>query len=154
MRYFLILLIIIIPGFSSARGAMHHGQGRGPHFIIRHIDKIAEALKLSKVQKDKITKLAKDFKVKELEIQKKNELLKLDLRKLLLEKTIDLKKVRSQLVKISMQHVDRRMLGIEFRVNIEKILTEDQKLKLKMFHKMRKHRNRNMRGPGNREDIL
>lgn len=150
MRHIIIILMFFIPSLSFARG----GHGRGPHFIIRHMDKISEALKFTKAQKEKILKLAKDFKVKELEIQKKHEVLKLDLKKLLLEKNIDLKKVRAQLVKISMQHVDRRMLGIEFRVNVEKILTEDQKLKLKLFHKMRKHRHRNMRGPHGPADLL
>ncbi|MBN2723731.1 MAG: hypothetical protein JXR95_06640 [Deltaproteobacteria bacterium] len=148
MKNFIFILLFFIP--LNTYGQMPHSMGYGRHsmkhrgqgtrFFIRHLEQAAKGLNLSKTQIKKIQALNLNFEKKEIQVLKNMEIMKLDLKKLLLEKNVDLKKVRAQLVKLSMQHVEKRMLGIEHRINVEKILTGDQKMKLKLFFNSRRHR--------------
>lgn len=65
---------------------------------------------------------------------------KIQLKRLLLEDNVDLKKVRGVLEDISEINVDLHMLRIQHRLDIEKVLTEEQRAKMKTHMKHMMHR--------------
>lgn len=79
-----------------------------------------------------------------LKIQEQEAPKRIQLKRLLLEKEIDLKKVRLILTELSKLQVESRMLRIKHRIEIEKQLTAEQRQKARDYYRNR------MRGPKKR----
>lgn len=110
-------------------GGMHGPGGRGMFFGDPAIMK--EKLGLSDDQVDKISKINLDYKKKLLSIREKIEPKQTKLHGILLGDNVNLKEVRALLEEISALEVEIRMLRINHRMDIEKILTASQKTQLR-----------------------
>jgi len=110
-------------------GGMHGPGGRGMFYGDPELMK--EKLGLSDDQVDKISKINLDYKKKLLAIREKIEPKQTKLHGILLGDNVNLKDVRTLLEEISALEVDIRMLRINHRLDIEKILTASQKTQLR-----------------------
>ena len=98
-----------------------------------------KVLNLSDKQIEQIEAIRVKYKKQVLTYKEKTAPLKVRLQRLLLEDTVDLNAVKTLLKEISDQKVEIRMLKIQERIEIEKVLTPQQRTKMKSFHKGRKH---------------
>lgn len=94
-------------------------------------DMMKKKLGLSDDQVKSVGKINLEYKKKFLDFQEKMSPRHIKLRKLLLEDNVDLKEVRALIKEISDLRVEVQMLRIQHRLDIEKVLTPDQKIKLK-----------------------
>ena len=99
-----------------------------------------EKLGLTDAQVVEIGKINTSHEKAMLDYREKLAPKKIQLKRLLLEDNVDMKKVRSVLEDISGIQVDLHMLRIQHRLSIEKVLTEEQRAKMKthMRHMMRR----------------
>jgi Spy/CpxP family protein refolding chaperone len=115
----------------------HMRRGHGPRhegrMLFGDIERMKERLNLSDKQIDNISKINITFKKSHLEMQEKMSPKKIKLKRLLLEESIDLKKVRALLKELSDLRVEVQMLRIKQRIDIEKQLTKEQRRNLKKF---------------------
>lgn len=128
-------------GFGPGYGRhMRHGRRhrRGPFF--GNIQRMKDHLSLSDAQVSKIEKINLRFKKAHLSLKEKMVPKKIRIRRLLLEENVDLKKVKVLLRNIADVEVELRYLKIRHRVAIEKVLTPDQKRKLRSERKRKWHR--------------
>ena len=152
------LILIIFIGNGGLQAQQYWGDRgrrgpRGPEF--RHKGppggmffgnpRMKEELGLSNDQIEKIGVINIKYEKKYLNFREKLEPKKIRLKSLLIEDKVDLSKVRGLLNEISKLKVEIRMLRIEQRLEIEKVLTKSQKIKLKNT-RMRRFKHR--RGPG------
>ncbi len=98
-------------------------------------ERMKKELKLTDEQVAKIADINKEHRKKMLDVKEKLAPKEIQLKKLLLEDTVDMVKVRSLLKEIGDQRVELQALRIEHRLNIEKVLTADQKAKMRQ-HRM------------------
>lgn len=98
-------------------------------------------LNLSDEQVTKIADINKDHMKKMLDYKEKLAPKKIQLKKLLLEDSVDMAKVRTLLKEIGDLRVELQALRIEHRLDIEKVLTPEQKAKMRQhrMHMMKKN---------------
>ncbi len=92
-------------------------------------------LNLSDEQVTKIANINKDHQKKMLDYKEKLAPKKIQLKKLLLEDSVDMARVRALLKEIGDLRVELQALRIEHRLDIEKVLTPEQKAKMRQ-HRM------------------
>ncbi|MBP7737604.1 MAG: Spy/CpxP family protein refolding chaperone [Spirochaetes bacterium] len=92
-------------------------------------------LNLTDEQVTRIADINKDHRKKMLDYKEKLAPKEIQLKKLLLEDTVDMAKVRALLKEIGDLRVELQALRIEHRLDIEKVLTADQKAKMRQ-HRM------------------
>ena len=88
-------------------------------------------LGLSDDQVNKIAAINQEYKKKFLDYKEKLAPKHVQLRKLLLEDEVDIKAARAVIKDISDLQVETRVLRIQHRLDIEKVLTKEQKTKLR-----------------------
>jgi Spy/CpxP family protein refolding chaperone len=106
----------------------HHGP-HGPFF--GDPNALKARLKLTDEQVSKISAINLEYKKQFMSYHEKIAPKHIKLRKTLLDDNVDLKDVRSQLKEISDLQLETRMLMIQHRLDIEKALTPEQRIRLK-----------------------
>jgi Spy/CpxP family protein refolding chaperone len=122
-------------GMGRGRGMR---RGDGP-MCFGSEEQMKEVLKLSDKQIEQIGRINKEFRDSMFRLHEKMKPLQLRLRELLLNDSINYNEVRALLIKISEVEVDMRMLRIKQRNEIEKVLTKEQKDRLKSERRMMMH---------------
>lgn len=114
-------------GHGDGEFRHHHGEAMcfGDEKFMK------EKLSLNEEQIDKIGKINLEFRKLQMEEREKLQPKKIMLRKLLLNETINLREVKKLLKEISDVEVEIRLNRIRHRIEIEKVLTPEQKKKLK-----------------------
>ncbi|MBN2160991.1 MAG: periplasmic heavy metal sensor [Spirochaetes bacterium] len=115
-------------------------------------------LGLNDDQVKKIAEINKKHQLESLDYREKLAPKNIQLKKLLLEENVNMGKVRALLKEIADIRVEMQVLRIEHRLAIEKVLTADQKEKMRSFrrHMMRgdrMHRSGGSRGPDGPDDM-
>lgn len=125
------------------RQKKHHK--RGMHF--GNPERMKEKLDLTDEQIGKIKKINSEYKIKFENFRDKVKAEKKELRKLLKEENINLKKVKKQLEKIALTRAQIHFTKIKHRLAIEKVLTPEQvkKHRKELRKKRRQHKRRNDR---------
>lgn len=136
MKKLLVLLVaasltIAFSGVDVLAKRNTRGERSGKHGFIGNPAAMKERLGLSDEQVGKISEINLDYKKKYLEYRERIAPKRVKLRRMLLEENVDLQGVRSLLKEISDQRLEVRMLRIKQRLDIEKILTPSQRVKLK-----------------------
>lgn len=155
MKKLIIPLIAIFaialtaPDLSARKRGRMHGPGhieKGHHrgMFFGDPEKMKEKLGLSDEQVTKIGEINLEYKKKLIKIREKLEPKRLKLKGMLLEDNVDLDTIRDLLKEMSELQIEIRMLRITQRLDIEKILTPEQKVKLKS---MPMHKGRGRMGP-------
>ena len=101
-------------------------------------------LNLTDEQVTKIGDINKEHRKKMLDYREKLAPREIQLKKMLLEDSVDMARVRALLKEIGDLRVELQALRIEHRLDIEKVLTPDQKAKMRQhrMHMMKKGRDR------------
>lgn len=132
-------------GMVKTQGYMHHGQRDvppppgdmmdGPHMeqgmFFGNPEVYKTKLGLSDEQVNKIGKINLEYKKKLLNIRETMQPKRIKLQRLLLEDEVNLKDVRALLNEISALEVEIRMQWINHRLDIDKVLTPEQRNKLR-----------------------
>ena len=148
-----VFILVISFGYSGLMAQERWGnRGRrgpgGPEFrqkgppggmFFGNAVRMKEELGLSDDQIEKIGDINLKYEKKLLKFREKLAPKKIRLRSLIIEDNVDLSKVRSLLSEVYKLKLEIRMLRIEQRLEIEKVLTKSQKSKLS---------NSRMRRPG------
>ncbi|MBI3396606.1 MAG: Spy/CpxP family protein refolding chaperone [Spirochaetia bacterium] len=118
----------------------------------KHIDMMAKELGLSAAQKESVKKIHEKYAGQAKAQCDKMRPLHEDLRKLLEADKADLSKIRSTLEVIGAAQLELRMIHIQQHMEVEGILTPDQRTKMRAMHKkrmdeMQKH-HKDGKGPG------
>jgi Spy/CpxP family protein refolding chaperone len=126
-------------GMMGGMGMEGRGPGPGGHGrnIFSDLDFLRNTLKFSEEQITKIEKINSEHKIEMLKYRTQVEPKKEELRNLILDKNINFDKVRTKLKEISDIEIEIRILFIKHRIDIEKIMTAEQK---KIMHKGRMER--------------
>jgi Spy/CpxP family protein refolding chaperone len=129
----------------SGEKCMMHGDMKGPGGpMFGDPAKMKKEYGLNDDQMKKIAAINNEHHKKMLEFREKMAPKEIQLERLLLEDAVDMGKVKSLLREISDVKVEVHMLMIQHRLDIEKVLTPEQKEKMKRH---RKHMMKKM-GPG------
>jgi len=121
---------------SGQERMMKHGDRMGPGGpMFGDPERMKKDLGLTDEQVKKIAGINNEHKKKMLEFREKIAPREIQLERLLLEDAVDLAKVRSLLREISDLKVEIQMLRIQHRLDIEKVLTTEQKAKMKQHRK-------------------
>jgi Spy/CpxP family protein refolding chaperone len=122
-------------GMMGGMGIEGHGRGQGQgRNIFSDMNYLRNTLKFSEEQITKIEKINSDHKTEMMKYRSQIEPKKDELRNLILEKNINFDKIRSKLKEISEIDIEIRILFIKHRIEIENIMTPEQK---KMMQKGR-----------------
>jgi len=113
--------------FRERRFNKHHGG------LFGNPARMQEKLGLSDAQVKTIADINKEYAKKILNYREKLAPKHIQLKRLFLEDTIDLDKVRSLIKEISDLRVELHVLRIQQWLEIEKTLTTDQKAKLRLY---------------------
>jgi len=142
------LLLVSVPATVFAQRGDKRGDGPSRdcdarmkmHKPFGNPQMMKEKLGLTDTQVVEIGKINTRHEKAMLDYREKLAPKKIQLKRLLLEDNVDMKKVRSVLEDISGIQVDLHMLRIQHRLSIEKVLTEEQRAKMKthMRHMMRR----------------
>jgi Spy/CpxP family protein refolding chaperone len=97
-------------------------------------EQMKKQFNLTDDQVSKIDEINLKYQKEHLDLRGKMEPKRIELKKLLLEDKIDLKKVESILKELSEYQVQSRLLMIKQRIEIESTLTPDQKKKMRSMH--------------------
>ncbi|TAL33455.1 MAG: periplasmic heavy metal sensor [Spirochaetes bacterium] len=107
------------------------GRGMGPRHFFGDPAYIKEQLGLSDDQVNKIDAINTEHRKQMLTIREQLEPRRIRLEKMLLEENVDLSQVRAVLKEIADLQVELRLLRIKHHIAIEKVLTADQRAKLR-----------------------
>ena len=131
---------------------MKQGDNRGPGPcgpMFGDPERMKKDLGLTDEQVNTIAAINSEHRKKMLDFKEKMAPREIQLERLLLEDTVDLAKVKSLLKEISDMRVEIHMLMIQHRLDIEKVLTAEQKAKMKQHRKhMMDKRGLGPMGPG------
>jgi Spy/CpxP family protein refolding chaperone len=124
------------PGKGEKKQMMMEHRGR----FFGDPERMKKELNLTDEQVTKIEDINKEHRKKMLDYKEKLAPKEIQLKKLLLEDSVDMARVRSLLKEIGDLRVELQALRIEHRLNIEKVLTPDQKAKMRQHrrHMMKK----------------
>lgn len=128
------------------RGKICMHEKGGP--IFGDPERMKKDLGLTDDQVKKIAEINKEHQKKKLDYREKLAPKNIQLKKLLIEDTVDMGKVRALLGEISDLRVEMQVLRIEHRLAIEKVLTAEQKAKMRSFRKHGMHGDKMHRGKG------
>ncbi len=143
----LIILFLMITPFITADLLAYRGPRRGLNKGYRQYHEgicfgdesyLKERLSLSDKQISSIGRINAAYKKALWDFQEKIQPKRLALRKLLLVEEIDLQRVRSLLKEIADLEVEIRMLRIQHRLDIEKVLTKEQRDRLRRERRMKR----------------
>ena len=112
----------------------HHSRSRGG-MCFGNPELMKEKMGLSDKQIKKIEKINLNYQKFFLEKREKLQPKRIKLRKLLLEEKVDLEEVKDILKDMSEVEVDIRIARIKQRIEIEKILTDEQKKKIRQHNR-------------------
>jgi Spy/CpxP family protein refolding chaperone len=107
----------------------------------KRLDKMQAKLDLTIDQVGKIKDINNKYEAKFEEQHKKMKPLHLELKQLVREENININKVRAKLGEISNVEIEQKILSIEHRMEVQKLLTPDQKKKLSEEKKLTKENN-------------
>ncbi len=129
------------PGFGRGpHGGPGMGPGRGEGMCFGDRDQMREELKITDKQIDLISGINKKFHDRLIVFRDRIRPKKEELRRLLLRDKLDLKNIRKLLKEISGLEVEIRMIRIVQRSEIEKVLTPEQRERMR--RERRTHRGR------------
>ena len=147
MKKNLMIAIILLACFSASgllaqgrgmRGPGMMGEGMGPHdrgdfnpYFFGVPDEMKKNLDLSDSQVEAITQKNEEIKNEHLRLRDLIRPKIRQLRAILLKDDVNIDQVRTMLKEISDIEIEIRLLKIKHRLAIEKILTPDQKNKMK-----------------------
>lgn len=156
-KYFVTLFTVSVFMFGAVASYAGHegpGRGRGPGGpFVGDIEKMKEQLGLSDAQVKQITEVNAKFKKQHEALRDKMKPKFKELKVMLASDTVDPVKVRALLTEMSPLHVEAQMIMIQHFMEIEKILTPDQRTKFKKEMKNRfKHGPPPPRGPMGMDD--
>ncbi|EKO34579.1 hypothetical protein QMM42_09635 [Leptospira santarosai] len=106
-------------------------QLRSFGLVFGNVDAVRERFALSEKQLDEISKINEKHKQEHFRWLQKISPIEIELEGLLMEPNIDLAKIRKLLVEIGKYTAEIRINQISHRLAIEKVLTQDQKSKIK-----------------------
>lgn len=134
----LLILGLVLTGGLYADGhdkecKGHHGKKGSEH----HLKMMAKKLGLSKDQVTAIEKIHEASEEDKKSISEKIQKERKDLKELMMADTLDKSKIRSKMEEIAELKVDKKMLWIEDKIQIQKVLTPEQRSKQKEL--MKKH---------------
>jgi Spy/CpxP family protein refolding chaperone len=109
----------------------HHGKKHCDGLWFGHLEHLKEVLNLTDDQVKKISDINLASKKKMLTYKEKLAPKKIQLKRLLLEDQVDLAAVRKLLQEMGAIKIELRMTMIEHRLAIEKVLTREQRDKLR-----------------------
>ncbi|MCU0845136.1 MAG: Spy/CpxP family protein refolding chaperone [Spirochaetes bacterium] len=125
-------------GDRAGHGDRHHkgmkGDGTmmdGHGFFYGDPARMKTTLGLSDDQVNKIAAINLDYKKRFLDYREKMSPRHIQLKKLLLEDSVDINAARKVLKELADLQVETRVLRIQHRLDIEKLLTAEQKTKLR-----------------------
>jgi Spy/CpxP family protein refolding chaperone len=119
-------------GCEEGRGmGPGEGRGMGPRHFFGDPARMQEELGLTDEQVNKISAINLEHRKQMLTMREQIDPKRTHLRKLLLEENVDLGQVRQLLKEIADLQVEVRMLRIRHRMEIEKVLTTEQRSKLR-----------------------
>ncbi len=126
-------------GKGMGMGMMHHGKGMKGHKgnIFQKIMFLKTLLNLTPDQVTKIMKINIDYKIKRLNYMKVLAPLKIELKKLAMADTLDIKKIQQTLTKISSYKINKKLLRYQEQKAIMDLFTPEQKLKIQWILSMR-----------------
>ncbi|EMJ60168.1 Spy/CpxP family protein refolding chaperone [Leptospira sp. P2653] len=106
-------------------------QLRSFGLVFGNVDMMRERFALSENQLDEISKINEKYKQEHFKWLQKISPIEIELEGLLMESNVDLTKIRKLLVEIGKYTAEIRINQISHRLAIEKVLTQDQKSKIK-----------------------
>ncbi len=106
-------------------------QLRSFGLVFGNVDTMRERFALSEKQLDEISKINEKYKQEHFKWLQKISPIEIELEGLLMESNVDLTKIRKLLVEIGRYTAEIRINQISHRLAIEKVLTQDQKSKIK-----------------------
>ncbi|MCG6166417.1 Spy/CpxP family protein refolding chaperone [Leptospira sanjuanensis] len=106
-------------------------QLRSFGLVFGNVDTVRERFALSEKQLDEISKINEKHKQEHFRWLQKISPIEIELEGLLMEPNVDLTKIRKLLVEIGKYTAEIRINQISHRLAIEKVLTQDQKSKIK-----------------------
>ncbi len=151
-----VVMLAAQPALFAQRGGPPKGGERKGHHEMKGScgplfgdpARMQQELGLTDEQVKQIADINRDFQKKMLDEKEKLAPKHVRLRKLLMEDTVDLGKVRALLKEIGDHRVELHMLRIQQRLAIESKLTDEQKAKVRQHH--RKMMKNGKRAPKNR----
>jgi Spy/CpxP family protein refolding chaperone len=139
------LLLLVQPALYAERGEdMKGGRGGGKECpmmkghdgpVFGDPARMQKELGLTDAQVVKIADINKEHRKKMLDYKEKLAPLDIQLKKLLLEDNVDMARVRSLVKDISGIRAELQVLRIQHRLDIEKVLTPEQKAKMRTHRK-------------------
>jgi len=136
------------PEHFGERHMKMHGEG-----LFGDPVHIYKKLGLTDEQVKNIVGINKEYAKKVLNYREKLAPKHIQLKKMFLEDNVDIDKVKSLLKEIADLRVDLHVLRIQQWLEIEKLLTPEQKAKIKLYRMHRMHKGRRM-GPGDDEPMM
>ncbi|EMY76875.1 hypothetical protein LEP1GSC060_3213 [Leptospira weilii serovar Ranarum str. ICFT] len=106
-------------------------QLRSFGLVFGNVDTVRERFALSEKQLDEISKINEKHKREHFKWLQKISPIEIELEGLLMEPNVDLTKIRKHLIEIGKYTAEIRINQISHRLAIEKVLTQDQKSKIK-----------------------
>lgn len=129
---------------------MHHRCPGGP-MIFHNPEAARKILGLNDSQVQRIRDININYKKQGLSIQEKLAPKRIHLKRLLMEDTVNLSQVRTQLEEISKLRVELHMLRIRHKIDIDGILTAEQRSKARDMHPRRGPRRGHDAPPSHRQ---
>jgi len=127
-KMLIAISVLLIAGLAFAEGKSDYS---GNHMrFMNNLDKMQKKLSLTNNQVNSIKGINGNYESKFQEQRRKMQPLRAELKQLMREENLDMRKIRAKLVEISNTEIDQKMMSIEYRTEIQKILTPDQKKKL------------------------
>lgn len=114
-----------------------------PPLFFGNPDRLKQELGLTDQQIAKIEQINLEYRKRMLEQREKLEPKKVQLERVLLDENVNLQQVRTLLREMADIRIEIHMIKIMHRLDIEKVLTQEQKAKLKAMrppHQMKEHR--------------
>ena len=150
-KIIMVISFVLIAGvaFANTKGSdkANHSK-KQVNFFMSNLNEMKTKLDLTNAQVTQIEKINANYKPRFEEQSKQMRPLRTELRQLMSEENIDTNKVRAKLREISNIEIEQKVLRIEHRVEVQKLLTPDQKKKLA---EDKKHNRENKKGFKNKE---
>lgn len=119
-------------GHGPGMGRGREARGEGGPFLLGQLDQVKLHLKLTDKQVADIETL--QIKYMKLQIEQKKQLavVRLDLRSLLLDPVVDPVKAKALFTREGALQAEKKMLRLQFMLDVEKLLTADQRKQARM----------------------
>lgn len=131
-----LVLMFAAPAVFAQRGLEHRRFGR-QHGQMFGIEMLADELKLTEQQLAQIKEMRFARQKSAIQTRSKIQLAELDLRNLLQAENPDENQVKSKVEEIGKLKTELRLNRVQGRLEVQKVLTAEQKETLKTIHKQR-----------------